>query len=63
VLEPAAVETEFFPPDVLSKRRANWDSAPLQPEDVADTIGYAVTRPAHVAISELLVRPAQHTSR
>ncbi|MFF3573970.1 SDR family oxidoreductase [Nocardia jiangxiensis] len=58
-VEPAAVDTEFFAPGVLQRRRANSSLTPLRPQDVADTIGYMVSRPAHVAISELLVRPAR----
>jgi NADP-dependent 3-hydroxy acid dehydrogenase YdfG len=37
---------------------------PLSAEDVADAIGWMVTRPAHVNIDELVIRPraqaAQH---
>jgi NADP-dependent 3-hydroxy acid dehydrogenase YdfG len=57
VLEPAAVETELFPADVRERRRAERGYPPLDPDDVADAIAYAVTRPAHVAVSELLIRP------
>jgi NADP-dependent 3-hydroxy acid dehydrogenase YdfG len=57
VLEPAAVTTELFPPDLWNKRRAERDYAPLRSEDVAGAIGYAVTRPSHVAVSDLLIRP------
>jgi NADP-dependent 3-hydroxy acid dehydrogenase YdfG len=59
VVEPAAVETELFPPEVWKKHRAEAENTapPLQPEDVAEAIGYAVTRPAHVALSDLLIRP------
>jgi NADP-dependent 3-hydroxy acid dehydrogenase YdfG len=57
VLSPAAVETELFPLEVRNRRRAERGYPPLRPEDVADAIGYAVTRPAHVAVSELLIRP------
>jgi NADP-dependent 3-hydroxy acid dehydrogenase YdfG len=31
----------------------------LQSEDIADAIAYVVTRPRHVAINELLVRPTE----
>jgi NADP-dependent 3-hydroxy acid dehydrogenase YdfG len=57
VLSPAAVATELFPPEVRNRRRAERGHPPLSPEDVADAIGYAVTCPAHVAVSELLIRP------
>lgn len=60
VVEPAAVDTEFFPTDLLKRRQSRWGSEPLRAEDVADTIGFMVTRPAGVAISELLMRPARH---
>jgi NADP-dependent 3-hydroxy acid dehydrogenase YdfG len=30
----------------------------LQPEDIADGIRWAVTRPAHVSINEILIRPS-----
>ncbi|MFE2431138.1 hypothetical protein ACFXJ5_30900 [Streptomyces sp. NPDC059373] len=33
------------------------------PEDVADTIGYVVTRPRHVAMSEVLMRPGEQERR
>ena len=29
----------------------------LEAEDIADAIGYMVTRPRHVAINEILIRP------
>jgi NADP-dependent 3-hydroxy acid dehydrogenase YdfG len=57
VLEPAAVATELFPPEVRNRRQTERGYPPLRSEDVADAIGYAVTRPAHVAVSELLIRP------
>jgi NADP-dependent 3-hydroxy acid dehydrogenase YdfG len=61
VVEPAAVATELFPPDTWREHRAADPNGalPLQPEDVAEAIGYAVSRPGHVALSDLLVRPAR----
>jgi NADP-dependent 3-hydroxy acid dehydrogenase YdfG len=31
----------------------------LEPEDIADAIAYAVTRPAHVCLNEVVVRPTR----
>jgi NADP-dependent 3-hydroxy acid dehydrogenase YdfG len=60
LLEPAAVATELFPPEVR-RRHVEEDGAyeRLTSEDVADAVGYIVTRPRHVAVSELLVRPTE----
>lgn len=30
---------------------------PLAPEDIARTIGFVVTQPSHVHLSELIIRP------
>lgn len=60
VLEPAAVATELFTPG--DRRRHLAEDGPyerLRSEDVADAIGYAVTRPRHVAVSEMLIRPTE----
>lgn len=61
VVEPARVETELFPPEVWGRHReADQDyTPPLRPEDVAEAIGYSVSRPAHVALSDLLIRPTR----
>jgi NADP-dependent 3-hydroxy acid dehydrogenase YdfG len=31
----------------------------LQAEDIADAVSYIVTRPRHVAINEMLIRPTE----
>ncbi|MFF1449493.1 SDR family NAD(P)-dependent oxidoreductase [Streptomyces sp. NPDC058274] len=60
VLEPAAVATELFPPEV--RRALVAQTRPyerLSPMDVADAVEYVVTRPPHAAVSELLIRPSE----
>jgi NADP-dependent 3-hydroxy acid dehydrogenase YdfG len=63
VLEPGAVATELFrhrTPEVQSEHAPEAGRFErLGPEDVADTIGYVVTRPRHVAMSEVLMRPSE----
>jgi NADP-dependent 3-hydroxy acid dehydrogenase YdfG len=63
LVEPGAVATELQShnrPEVrdqIEKRFEDMDI--LQAEDIADAIAYVVTRPRHVAINEVLVRPTQ----
>jgi NADP-dependent 3-hydroxy acid dehydrogenase YdfG len=63
LVEPGAVETELAGhnrPEVMEtirQRFANMER--LQSEDIADAVCYIVTRPRHVAINELLVRPTE----
>jgi NADP-dependent 3-hydroxy acid dehydrogenase YdfG len=64
LVEPGAVETELVShnrPEVQEGLRQRFASITdrLQSEDVADAITYVVTRPRHVAINELLVRPTE----
>jgi NADP-dependent 3-hydroxy acid dehydrogenase YdfG len=35
--------------------------APLQAEDIAEAIFYAVSQPAHVNVNEILVRPLEQS--
>jgi NADP-dependent 3-hydroxy acid dehydrogenase YdfG len=55
------VETEFsqvrFRGDKQRAAKVYENITPLTPDDVADAILYAVTRPAHVNISEVLLTP------
>ncbi|MFJ9539242.1 SDR family NAD(P)-dependent oxidoreductase [Streptomyces sp. NPDC101225] len=63
VVEPGSVDTELrtHNPDVIQQHivAALGDIDRLQSQDVADTVGYIVTRPRHVAVAELLVRPTE----
>lgn len=63
LVEPGAVATELQShnrPEVreqIEKRFEDMDI--LQAEDIADAIAYIVTRPRHVAVNEILVRPTE----
>ena len=63
LVEPGATVTELSGhnrPEVLQGIQKRFDRVErLQAEDIADTIGYIVTRPRHVAINEVLVRPTE----
>ncbi|KUL42129.1 SDR family NAD(P)-dependent oxidoreductase [Streptomyces regalis] len=63
VVEPGSVDTELRthnPEPVLQALAAGLgDIERLQSQDIADAVGYIVTRPRHVAVAELLVRPTE----
>ena len=66
-IAPGLVETEFsvvrFHGDRKAARAVYEGLKPLTAEDVADCVLFAVTRPAHVDIDEIVVRPvAQATA-
>lgn len=61
-IQPGVVETELFShiPDEASRQGflETWkDRASLQPDDVAHAVLHAVSAPAHVSVSEILLRP------
>jgi hypothetical protein len=66
-IDPGLVETEFSIVRLGSKERADKvyeGITPLTGDDIADCIVWAVTRPPHVNIDEMTVRPiAQATAR
>jgi NADP-dependent 3-hydroxy acid dehydrogenase YdfG len=61
-IHPGAVETEFsqvrFKGDTQRAEKVYEGFEPLHADDIADTIWYAVSRPAHVNINDLVVMPA-----
>ncbi|MHB8693146.1 MAG: SDR family NAD(P)-dependent oxidoreductase [Solirubrobacteraceae bacterium] len=63
LIEPGAVATELAShnrPEVLEAIGRRFGSIErLQATDIADAIEYVVTRPRHVAINELLIRPTE----
>jgi NADP-dependent 3-hydroxy acid dehydrogenase YdfG len=65
IIEPGFVETELqghnenpMVREAIEKNRAQIGDV-LKAEDIADAIVYAVERPQHVAINEVLVRPTK----
>lgn len=64
-VSPGAVETEFSEIRWQDKERAKnfyKDFQPLTGDDIADTVLYCATRPAHVNIAEMIVLPVAQAS-
>ncbi|MFT5289385.1 MAG: 3-hydroxy acid dehydrogenase/malonic semialdehyde reductase [Planctomycetota bacterium] len=65
-VDPGMVETGFsevrFRGDKQAAKQVYAGMHALQPEDVADAILYAVTRPAHVNIGEIVLWPTDQAS-
>ncbi|GGL91276.1 SDR family NAD(P)-dependent oxidoreductase [Nakamurella endophytica] len=63
LIEPGAVKTELSShnrPEIQEQNRARWEGMErMEAEDIADAIGYVVTRPRRVAINEVLIRPTE----
>jgi NADP-dependent 3-hydroxy acid dehydrogenase YdfG len=63
VVEPGYVETELqghneqAVRDTIDKMRERIGDV-LQADDIADGIRWAVTRPPHVSVNEILIRPS-----
>jgi NADP-dependent 3-hydroxy acid dehydrogenase YdfG len=61
LVEPGATATELAShnrPAVLESIRGQFGQR-MQAEDIADAITYIVTRPRHIAVNEMLIRPTE----
>jgi len=61
LVEPGATATELAGhnrPEVLDRIRNQFGQR-MEADDIADAITYIVTRPRHVAINEMLIRPTE----
>ena len=62
LIEPGAVDTELAShnrPEILAGIRQRFALERLRAEDIADAVAYVISRPRHVAINEVLVRPTE----
>ncbi|MDQ1234265.1 NADP-dependent 3-hydroxy acid dehydrogenase YdfG [Paenibacillus sp. SORGH_AS306] len=63
LIEPGVVQTELSShvrSEVMEDMGKLFGNiTPLEAQDIADAIEYVVTRPKHVAINEVLIRPTQ----
>lgn len=65
-VHPGLVETEFslvrFKGDKERSKKVYDGFQPLTPEDIADTIAFAVSRPAHVVLADIVMLPTAQAS-
>ncbi len=62
LVEPGMTATELAGhnrPEVLEAMRGAMELEPMRAEDVADAVTWIVTRPRHVAVNEVLIRPTE----
>jgi NADP-dependent 3-hydroxy acid dehydrogenase YdfG len=63
LVEPGAVDTELREhnrPEIKAQIEQRFgEMERLQAQDIADAIAYIVTRPRHVAVNEILIRPTE----
>ena len=63
VIEPGAVSTELAghnKPEIVQGMQARFgDLERLEAEDIAEAVAFVVTRPRHMAINEMLIRPTE----
>jgi NADP-dependent 3-hydroxy acid dehydrogenase YdfG len=65
LIEPGAVATELtshMREEVQAQTRERFGEVEkLEAEDIAEAISYVVTRPRHVAVNEVLIRPTEQS--
>ena len=65
-IDPGLVETEFsevrFHGDKERAKKTYQNMTPLTPDDIADAVFFAATRPPHVQIAELIIMPTAQAS-
>jgi NADP-dependent 3-hydroxy acid dehydrogenase YdfG len=63
IIEPGAVMTELAShnrPEIIEVMRGTFGSIEMMhAEDIAESILFTVTRPRHVAVNEVLIRPTE----
>ncbi len=64
-IEPGMVNTEFSTVRIGSKEKADavyQNMQPLSPQDIADTLSWVLSRPAHINIQELVIFPTDQAA-
>ena len=65
IIEPGAVSTELVDqnrPEIQDAIRSRFgDMRPLEADDIARAVVYALSQPSHVSVNEILVRPSDQT--
>jgi NADP-dependent 3-hydroxy acid dehydrogenase YdfG len=60
-IDPGLVESEFslvrFDGDAVRAKKVYEGMLPLSPDDIAETVLWAVMRPSHVNVDQILMRP------
>jgi NADP-dependent 3-hydroxy acid dehydrogenase YdfG len=63
LIEPGAVDTELVShnrPEIVERHHQRFEQTEkLEAVDIAETIAFIITRPRHMAINEVLVRPTE----
>ncbi len=65
MVEPGAVATELtdhITDEEVREGLKQRNIEPLQSEDIANAITYAVSQPQRVSVNEILIRPTQQTN-